>query len=192
VLTAFVSSPHLSDSWRDLYLMLGTSSAALIGLLFVATSLHLAEIANEEIYRLRAQFTTLPSQHAVGGHGRPGPATAADSRHRMSRHKPVGTVVSDHTALKGHQNPGRTRARRFFRSPRAVFYCRVPGRDRRRRGAHRRQRLGNVCGDTVLCEPADRLHMEWVDDHAGHRTGRAAAQMKERRGNFPAGPLTAR
>ena len=39
--------------------MLGTSSAALIGLLFVATSLHLAEIANEEIFRLRAQCTTL-------------------------------------------------------------------------------------------------------------------------------------
>ena len=39
--------------------MLGTSSAALIGLLFVATSLHLAEIANEEIYRLRAEYTTL-------------------------------------------------------------------------------------------------------------------------------------
>ena len=52
-------SPPLSELWHDLYLMLGTSSAALIGLLFVATSLHLAEIANEEIYRLRAQFTTL-------------------------------------------------------------------------------------------------------------------------------------
>src|SRR5215475_11067363 len=39
--------------------MLGTSSAALIGLLFVATSLHLREIANEDIYRLRAQYTTL-------------------------------------------------------------------------------------------------------------------------------------
>jgi hypothetical protein len=39
--------------------MLGTSSAALIGLLFVATSLHLAEIANEEIYRLRAEYTML-------------------------------------------------------------------------------------------------------------------------------------
>jgi hypothetical protein len=59
VLTAFISSPYLSESWHDLYLMLGTSSAALIGLLFVATSLHLTEIANEEIYRLRAQYTTL-------------------------------------------------------------------------------------------------------------------------------------
>jgi len=39
--------------------MLATSSAALIGLLFVATSLHLAEIANEEVYRLRAEYTTL-------------------------------------------------------------------------------------------------------------------------------------
>ena len=39
--------------------MLGTSSAALIGLLFVATSLHLREIANRDIYRLRAQYTIL-------------------------------------------------------------------------------------------------------------------------------------
>ncbi len=59
MLTAFISGPRLPESWHDLYLMLGTSSAALIGLLFVATSLHLAEIANEEIYRLRAQYTTL-------------------------------------------------------------------------------------------------------------------------------------
>jgi len=54
-----ISSPPLPASWNELYVMLGTSSAALIGLLFVATSLHLAEIANEEIYRLRAQYTTL-------------------------------------------------------------------------------------------------------------------------------------
>ena len=59
MLAALISSPPLPASWNELYLMLGTSSAALIGLLFVATSLHLAEIANEEIYRLRAQYTTL-------------------------------------------------------------------------------------------------------------------------------------
>jgi hypothetical protein len=52
-------SAYLPESWRDLYLMLGTSSAVLIGLLFVAASLHLAEIANEEVYRLRAQYTML-------------------------------------------------------------------------------------------------------------------------------------
>jgi hypothetical protein len=39
--------------------MLGSSTAALIGLLFVAASIHLAEIVNESIYRLRPQFTTL-------------------------------------------------------------------------------------------------------------------------------------
>ena len=39
--------------------MLGTSSAALVGLLFVATSLHLREITNDNVYRLRAQYTTL-------------------------------------------------------------------------------------------------------------------------------------
>jgi hypothetical protein len=59
VLAAFISGPDLSSSWHELYVMLGTSSAALIGLLFVATSLHLVEIATEEIYRLRAQYTTL-------------------------------------------------------------------------------------------------------------------------------------
>ena len=59
MLAALISSPPLPASWNELYLMLGTSSAALIGLLFVATSLHLAEIANEEIYRLRAEYTLL-------------------------------------------------------------------------------------------------------------------------------------
>jgi hypothetical protein len=59
VLAAFISSAPLPDAWRDLYLMLGTSSAALIGLLFVATSLHLKEIANEEVFQLRAEYTTL-------------------------------------------------------------------------------------------------------------------------------------
>jgi hypothetical protein len=59
MLTDFISSQPLPWSWHELYLMLGTSSAALVGLLFVATSLHLAEIANEELYRLRAQYTTL-------------------------------------------------------------------------------------------------------------------------------------
>jgi len=59
VLAAFISNPPLPSSWKELYLVLGSSSAGLIGLLFVATSLHLAEIANEEIYRLRAQYTML-------------------------------------------------------------------------------------------------------------------------------------
>src|SRR5262249_9922252 len=54
VFAALVSSPPLAEAWHELYVMLGTSSAALIGLLFVATSLHLREIANQDIYRLRA------------------------------------------------------------------------------------------------------------------------------------------
>ena len=59
MLAAFISSEPLPATWRELYVMLGTSSAALIGLLFVAASLHLAEISNEEVYRLRADYTTL-------------------------------------------------------------------------------------------------------------------------------------
>ena len=47
------------EQWHDLYVVLGTSSAALIGLLFVATSLHLNEIVNNQIYRIRSRNITL-------------------------------------------------------------------------------------------------------------------------------------
>jgi hypothetical protein len=46
-------------SWGELYVVLGTSSAALVGLLFVAGSLHLREITNDAIYKMRAQNTML-------------------------------------------------------------------------------------------------------------------------------------
>jgi hypothetical protein len=47
------------EMWRDLYVMLGTSSAALIGLLYVVTSLHLEEIVNNEAYRTRARSNSI-------------------------------------------------------------------------------------------------------------------------------------
>ena len=46
-------------SWGELYVMLGTSSAALIGLLFVATSLHLKELADRQVLRTRSRNLTL-------------------------------------------------------------------------------------------------------------------------------------
>ena len=46
-------------SWGELYVMLGTSSAALIGLLFVATSLHVEEIVNNTIYRTLARSSSI-------------------------------------------------------------------------------------------------------------------------------------
>jgi len=46
-------------SWGELYVMLRTSSAALIGLLFVATSLHLEEIVNNAIYRTLARSSSI-------------------------------------------------------------------------------------------------------------------------------------
>ena len=45
------------EMWRDLYVMIGTSSAALIGLLYIVTSLHLNEIVNNVVYRTRAPAT---------------------------------------------------------------------------------------------------------------------------------------
>jgi hypothetical protein len=43
-------------SWGELYVMLGTSSAALLGLLFVASSLHLDDLARNSSYGTRARY----------------------------------------------------------------------------------------------------------------------------------------
>ena len=53
-----MENAYQPELWRDLYVMLGTSSAALIGLLFVVTSLHLNEIMNNQVYRIRARNMT--------------------------------------------------------------------------------------------------------------------------------------
>src|SRR5262245_35320619 len=45
--------------WHDLYVMLGTSSAALIGLIFVATSLHFGDVVHNRAFRIRAYHATL-------------------------------------------------------------------------------------------------------------------------------------
>ena len=52
-------SAHLIDAWHDLYVMLGTSSAALIGLLFIATSIHLDEVVSNPGFRVRSYNQTL-------------------------------------------------------------------------------------------------------------------------------------
>jgi hypothetical protein len=54
-----MGNPYEPELWRDLYVMLGTSSAALIGLLFIVTSLHLSEIANNPVLRRRANHRTI-------------------------------------------------------------------------------------------------------------------------------------
>jgi hypothetical protein len=46
-------------SWGELYLMLGGSSAALIGLLFVAATLHIREIVGNPMFKIRVQNSTL-------------------------------------------------------------------------------------------------------------------------------------
>ena len=48
-----------SELWRDLFVMLGTSAAALIGLLFIVSSLHLDETVNNPAFRLRARNNTI-------------------------------------------------------------------------------------------------------------------------------------
>lgn len=53
-----METEHPLELWRDLYVMLGTSSAGLIGLLFIASSLHLDDMKNE-VFRLRASNNTL-------------------------------------------------------------------------------------------------------------------------------------
>ena len=52
-------SPNWIDAWHDLYVMLGTSSAALLGLLFVATSIHLGEVVSNLGFRVRSYNQTV-------------------------------------------------------------------------------------------------------------------------------------
>jgi len=54
-----MGSEYQPELWRELYVMLGTSAAALIGLLFVVASLHLQEIMNNPVHRIRARNMTL-------------------------------------------------------------------------------------------------------------------------------------
>src|SRR6478752_9851559 len=52
-------SVDLIDAWQNLYVTLGSSSAALIGLLFVAVSIHLGEVASNPGFRVRSYNQTL-------------------------------------------------------------------------------------------------------------------------------------
>jgi len=53
-----MENAHQLEQWRDLYVMLGTSSAALIGLLFVVMSLHLEGIMKNPVFYNRAHNIT--------------------------------------------------------------------------------------------------------------------------------------
>jgi len=52
-------SVDLIQAWHDLYVTLGSASAGLIGLIFVAASLHLGEVMNNPMFRVRAYHITL-------------------------------------------------------------------------------------------------------------------------------------
>jgi len=49
-----MENAYRPELWQNVFVLLGSSSAALIGLLFVATSLHLSEIVNNPVLRRRA------------------------------------------------------------------------------------------------------------------------------------------
>ena len=55
----YMENAYQPELWHDFFVVLGSSSAALIGLLFIATSLHLGEIVNDPILRRRAFNNTL-------------------------------------------------------------------------------------------------------------------------------------
>ena len=46
--------PHQPELLRDMFVMLGSSAGALIGLLFIAASLHVKEIVNNPVFYRRA------------------------------------------------------------------------------------------------------------------------------------------
>src|SRR5689334_21494488 len=45
---------HAPELWHDLFVMAGTSSGALVGLLFIVVSLHFTKISERSDYNLRA------------------------------------------------------------------------------------------------------------------------------------------
>jgi hypothetical protein len=47
------------ELWRDLFVMLGTSAAALIGLLFVAASVRISEASDRPVFRMRSRSITM-------------------------------------------------------------------------------------------------------------------------------------
>lgn len=55
----YIGNAYQPELWRDLYVMLGTSVTALIGLLFIVISLHLDEIVNNPVFRIRAHNNTI-------------------------------------------------------------------------------------------------------------------------------------
>jgi hypothetical protein len=144
---------YLPEAWHNLYLMLGTSSAALIGLLFVATSLHLSEIVNDAVYKLRAEYTTLIMFGTLVQ------ATA------ILTPQPLQILGAEllvlnlvgisfpfqllHKASKVKASPRRGR---FLDPPRGFFHCRVSARYRRQRRHGGRRGMGHVSGDGQLRE----------------------------------------
>jgi hypothetical protein len=54
-----MESAYHAEAWKDLYVMLGGSSAALIGLFFVAASIHLTEILRVPYLRIFARNNTI-------------------------------------------------------------------------------------------------------------------------------------
>jgi hypothetical protein len=54
-----MESAFQPELWHDLYMTLCTSTAALIGLLFVVTSLHLEEILKNPVFRMRVYGQTI-------------------------------------------------------------------------------------------------------------------------------------
>ena len=53
-----MEAAYHAEAWRELYVMLGGSIAALTGLLFVATSINVAEIGKVPHFRIRAFSNT--------------------------------------------------------------------------------------------------------------------------------------
>ena len=53
-----MENPHQPELWQNAFVVLGSSSAALIGLLFIATSLHLKKVVNNPVLYGRAYNQT--------------------------------------------------------------------------------------------------------------------------------------
>jgi hypothetical protein len=129
-------------SWGELYVMRGTSSAALIGLLFVSASLHLREIVSDDIYKIRAQDTTLLLVATL--------VQAAFILTPQPIHILGIALDSDQSSSQGRQDQKAEQARWLFRLSRDVFHFGLFSRHRRVHRSGFPRGLGSLSGNGLL------------------------------------------
>ena len=162
-------SVDLIDAWHDLYVMLGTSSAALIGLLFIATSIHLGEVVSNPGFRVRSYnqtlyLLTLLVEAVLILVPQPVPFLGVE----LMALNLVGlgiAISTTYTFIYKHRND---RHRRYEDVPRDSINCRLSPRNSRWHRPHPGLSVGNVHCDSFVHGASRHGRVGCLVDHDRH------------------------